>query len=122
MIRCMLVLTLVLLCGYRCAAQDGDAPTKPEIVELAHRADEKVTDFAHANQLASSYMSEADFQKGMEYSAAAHKAAAALSKNAATAYTSTELLIVLDELALDAASHARAIYKRAMTTATSGQT
>ncbi len=58
----------------------------------------------------------------MEYSAAAHKAVAALSKNAPTAYTSTELLIVLNELALDAASHARAIYQRAMTTATSGQT
>jgi hypothetical protein len=117
-----LLLTLVLLIVPPCRAQEDDIPSKQEIVELAHKADEKVTNFEQANKLASSYFSEADFQKGTEYCAAAHRAVAALSKNAATAYTSTELLIVLNALAVDAASHARAIYQRAMVTATRGET
>lgn len=118
----LLLLTLILLNVSPCRAQEGIAPSKQEIVKLARKADEQVTNFEQANQLASSYISEADFQKGLEYSARAHKAAAALSKNAANAYTSTELLIVLNELALDAANHARVIYRRALSTATSGQT
>jgi hypothetical protein len=117
-----LLLAVVLLSNSPCRAQESGAPSKQEIVELAHKADERVANFEQANQSASSYFSEADFQKGMEYSANAHKAVAALSKNAASAYTSTELLIVLDKLALDAASHARAIYERAMVTSTRGET
>jgi hypothetical protein len=91
MIGCTFVLTLVLLGGCTCDAQDSDAPSKQEIVGLAHKADEKVTNFEQANQLASSHISEADSEKGTKDSATAHKAVAALSKNAATAYTSTEL-------------------------------
>src|ERR1700730_16086142 len=98
-----LLLTLVLLIVPPCRAQEDDIPSKQEIVELAHKADEKVTNFEQANKLASSYFSEADSQKGTEYCATAHRAVAALSKNAATAYTSTELLIALNELAVDAA-------------------
>src|SRR5271169_1661164 len=122
MFRCTLILTLVLLGACICAAQSSGAPSKQEITDLAHKADEQVTNFQRANQLASSYISQADFEKGMERSASAHKAVAALSKSAATAYASTVLLIVLNELALDAASHARAIYSKALSTAASGQT
>jgi hypothetical protein len=120
--RCAFILSLVLLAGHTCHAQGGDAPSKQEIVELAHKADAKVTDFEQANQLAQSYISQAEFDKGVGYAATAHKAVAALSKNPSSAYSSTELLIALNELALDAASHARAIYAKAMSYATTGRT
>jgi hypothetical protein len=58
----------------------------------------------------------------VRYAATARKAVAALSKNPSSAYSSTELLIALNELALDAASHARVIYAKAMSYATTGRT
>src|ERR1700691_3371224 len=122
MTKCSFILTLVLLAGNTCRAQASGAPSKQEIVELARQADAKVTGFEQANLLAQPYISQAAFDKGMEYAATAHKAVADLSKNPPSAYTSTELLIALNELALDAASHARAIYAKAMTYATTGQT
>jgi hypothetical protein len=120
--RCAFILSLVLLGGHTCHAQGSDAPSKQEIVELAHKADAKDTDFEQANQLAQSYISQAEFDKGVGYAATAHKAVAALSKNPSSAYSSTELLIALNELALDAASHARAIYAKAVSYATTGRT
>ena len=120
--RCAFILSLVLLSGHTCHAQGSDAPSKQEVVELAHKADAKVTDFEQANQSAQSYMSQAEFDKGVGYAATAHKAVAALSKNPSSAYASTELLIALDELAIAAASHARTIYRKAMGDATKGRT
>src|ERR1700685_1300946 len=120
--RCAFILTLVLLGGHTCRAQGSDVPSNQEIMELAHKADAKVGTFEQANQLAQSYISQAEFDKGVGYAATAHKAVAALSKNPSSAYTSTELLIALNELALDAAGHARAIYAKAMRYATTGQT
>jgi len=120
--RYAFILTLVLLGGHTCHAQGSDAPSKQEIVELAHKADTRVSNFEQANQLAQSYVSQAEFDKGVGYAATAHKAVAALSNNPSSAYSSTELLIALNELALDAASHARAIYAKAMSYATTGQT
>jgi hypothetical protein len=119
---CVLILTLVLLIGHTCRAQGSDVPSKQEIMELAHKADAKVGSFEQANQLAQSYISQAEFDKGVEYAATAHKAVAAISRNPSSAYSSTELLIVLNELAIDAASHARAIYAKAMGYATTGRT
>jgi hypothetical protein len=116
------ILTLVLLSGYPCGAQGNDVPSKQEIIELAHKADAKVGNFEQANQLARSYISQAEFDNGVGYAATAHKAVAALSKNPSSAYSSTELLIALNKLALDAASHARAIYAKAISYATTGQT
>jgi hypothetical protein len=115
-------LTLVLLGSHTCHAQGSEASPKQEIVELTHKADAKVTDFEKANQLAQSYISQAEFDKGVGYAATAHKAVAALSKNPSSAYSSAELLIALNELALDAAGHARDIYAKAMSYATTGQT
>jgi len=120
--RYAFILTLVLLGGHTCHAQGSDAPSKQEIVELAHKADTRVSNLEQANQLAQSYVSQAEFDKGVGYAATAHKAVAALSNNPSSAYSSTELLIALNELALDAASHARAIYAKAMSYATAGQT
>jgi hypothetical protein len=120
--RCAFILTLVLLGGHTCRAQGSDGLSKQEIVELAHKADAKVGNFEQANQLAQSFISQAEFDKGVEYAAAAHKAVAALSTNPSSAYASTELLIALNELALDAATHARAIYQKAMSYATTGRT
>jgi hypothetical protein len=120
--RCAFILTLVLLGGHTCHAQGSDAPSNQEIMELAHKADAKVNNFEQANQLAQSFISQSEFDKGVESAATAHKAVAALSKNPSSAYTSTELLIALNELAIDAASHARAIYKKAMGYATTGRT
>jgi hypothetical protein len=120
--RCAFILSLVLLGGRTCHAQVSDAPSKQEIVELAHKADAKVTNFEQANQLAQSYIAQAEFDKGVGYAATAHKAVTALSKNPSSAYSATELLIALNELALDAANHARAIYAKAMSYATTGQT
>ena len=97
--KCAFILSLVLLGGHTCHAQGNDAPSMQEIVELAHKADVKVTDFEQANQLAQSYISQAEFDKGVRYAATAHKAVAALSKNPSSAYSSTELLIALNELA-----------------------
>jgi hypothetical protein len=54
--KCAFILSLVLLGGHTCHAQGSDAPSKQEIVELAHKADAKVTDFEQANQLAQSYI------------------------------------------------------------------
>jgi hypothetical protein len=120
--RCAFFLSLVLLGGHTCHAQSSETSSKQEIVELAHKADVEVFRFAQANQLAQSYISQAEFDKGVEYTVTARKAVAALSKNPSSAYTSTELLIVLNELALDAATHARAIYQKAMGYATTGRT
>jgi hypothetical protein len=122
MTRYTFILTLVLLAGYTCRAQVTDAPSKQEIVQLAHQADGKVTNFEQANLSAQPYISQAAFEKDLEHAAAAHKAVAVLSSNPPSAYASAELLIALDELAIDAASHARAIYSRGMSTAASGQT
>jgi len=122
MTKCTFILMLVLLAGDTCRAQASDVPSKQEIMELAHKADAKVGTFEQANQLAQSYISQAEFDKGVEYAATAHKAVAALSRNPSSAYASTELLIVLNELAIDAASHARAIYAKAMGYATTGRT
>jgi hypothetical protein len=122
MAKCTFILMLVLLGGNICRAQASDVPSKQEIVELAHQADAKVTSFEQANLSAQPYISQAAFDKGMQYVAAAHKAVAALSNNPPSAYASTELLIALDKLAIDAASHARAIYAKAMGYATTGQT
>jgi hypothetical protein len=120
--RCALILSLVLLGGHTSHAQSRDTSSKQEIVELASKADVEVFKFAQANQLAQSYISQAEFDKGVECAAIARKAVAALSKNPSSAYTSTELLIALNELALDAATHARAIYQKAMGYATTGRT
>ena len=76
--RCAFILSLVLLGGRTCHAQVSDAPSKQEIVELAHKADAKVTNFEQANQLAQSYIAQAEFDKGVGYAATAHKAVAAL--------------------------------------------
>src|SRR5580704_1262569 len=97
----LLLLTLVLLIVFPCRAQEADAPSKQEIVEVAQKADERVTNFERANQSAKPYISQVDFEKGMEYSASAHKAVAALSKNTASPYASAsaaELLIALNQL------------------------
>lgn len=120
--RCSFILTLVLLGGDTCHAQGSDTPSKQEVVELAQKADAKIGNFEQANQLAQSFISQAEFDKGVEYAATAHKAVATLSKNPSSAYTSTELWIALNELALDAATHARAIYQKAMGYATTGRT
>lgn len=58
----------------------------------------------------------------MEYATTAHKVVTALSKNAPSAYVSTELLITLNQLAINAANGAQAISHKAMVMATSGQT
>jgi|HubBroStandDraft_6_1064221.scaffolds.fasta_scaffold1707559_1 hypothetical protein len=121
----LLLLTLVLLIVFPCRAQEADAPSKQEIVEVAQKADERVTNFERANQSAKPYISQVDFEKGMEYSASAHKAVAALSKNTASPYASAsaaELLIALNQLAITAASEARAISFNGMVTATRGET
>jgi hypothetical protein len=122
MTRCTSILMLVLLGGYSCHAQGSDAASKQEIVELAHKADEKVTQFEQANLLVQPYISQAAFDKGAGYADTAHKAVAALSNKPASAYASTVLLLSLNALAIEAASHARALYKTAMIAATSGQT
>jgi hypothetical protein len=122
MLKCSFILTLVLLAGHTSHAQDSDAPSKHEVVELADKAEAKIGNFEQANELAQSFISQAEFDKGVGYSATAHKAAAALSKNPSSAYSSAELLIALNELALDAAGHARDIYAKAMSYATTGRT
>jgi hypothetical protein len=122
MVRYTFFLALVLLAGCTCRAQVSDVPPKQQIVELAHQADAKVSNFEQANLLAQPYISPEAFEKGRECAATAHKAVAALSKNSPSAYNSTELLIALNELAINASSHALPIYKRGMSAATSGQT
>jgi hypothetical protein len=122
MTRCTFILTLVLLGGYSCRAQSSDAAYKQEIVELAHKADEKLRKFEQASLLVQPYISQAAFDKDAGYADTAHKAVAVLSNKPASAYASTVLLLSLNALAVDAANHARALYKKAMSAATSGQT
>jgi hypothetical protein len=113
---------LVLLVGVPCSAQNGDQPTKQEVVALAHKADETVTLFEHANKSADPLIPDSAVKRGANAATTAHQLVGAITKNGPSAYALVSLVIALNDVTFNAAVDAQTISRKAMTAATAGQT
>jgi hypothetical protein len=116
-----LVLAVFLLAGRPCLAQDNSFPSKEEISELAHKADEKVTAFEQAVRTAKPFMPEERFKIDMDTASTAHLLIGTLIKNGPSAYRLVALVITLDDVVIDADLSSQEILKTGLSAASTGK-
>lgn len=116
------VAAVLLLAAWPCLAQDNSFPSKEEIRELVHKADEKVTSFEQAVRAAKPFLSEDRFKTDMDTASAAHQVITALNKNGASAYSLVALVITLDDVVVDAGLSSQDILRDNLSAMSKGKT
>jgi len=116
-----LILTVLLLAGQPCLAQDNTFPSKEEISELAHKADEKVTNFEQAIRTAKPFLTEDRFKTDMDAASTAHLLISTMNKNGPSAYALVALVITLDDVVVDAGLSSQDILRAGLSAASTGK-
>ncbi|MGH9776307.1 MAG: hypothetical protein ACRD50_15345 [Candidatus Acidiferrales bacterium] len=116
----ILLCAAVLFAGLPCLAQNN-SPSEAEIDELVHKADEKVTGFEKALQVAKPFLPEEKFRNDTDVASTAHLLIHDVNKYGPSAYRLVALIITLDDVVINAGQHSQGILKDGLQSVAAGK-